>query len=253
MAERALRVSLTKRFGHSFIDDGRALHTGRRLPQTLHAHHVYQVSIGIERAVTLGDDAAPGWLIAPDVPHLIASEGPVVSVYVEPRAVIASALQLRLNGANVAPLTATEHAGLRKVLARPVERASARTVLSDLLSVLGTAEAPVRRPDVRVRRLLDRLAVDPSAHVSADELARVAGLSRSRSRHLFREQVGMPIRTYRLWLRLQAAVQLIAAGRSVTDAAHQAGFSDAAHMTRTCRRMFGLAPSELPVLEDVAS
>lgn len=248
-----MRVSPAKRSGRSFIDDGWALHTGRRAPQTLHAHHVYQVSIGLERAVELGDDAAPGWIIAPDVPHLIASEGPVVSLYVDPRAAIASALQVRLDGASVAPLTATEHAGLVKVLARPVEKASAHSVLLDLLSVLGAAEAPARRPDVRVRRLLDRLAVDPSAHVSADELAGAARLSRSRSRHLFREQVGMPIRTYRLWLRLRAAVQLIAAGRSLTEAAHQAGFSDAAHLTRTCRRMFGLAPSELPVLEDVAS
>lgn len=248
-----MRLSLAKRSGHSFIGDGWALHTGQRATQTLHAHHVYQVSIGLERAVTLGGDAAPGWLVAPDVAHLMASEGPVVSLYVEPRAAFAAALQSRLDGTGVAPLTVTEHAGLRKVLARPVERASARTVLSELLSVLGPAEAPVRRPDVRVRRLLDRLAAGPSSPVSADELARVARLSKSRSRHLFREQVGMPIRTYRLWLRLQAAVQLIVTGRSVTEAAHQAGFSDAAHLTRTCRRMFGLAPSELPVLEDVAS
>jgi len=253
MKERALRVSLAKRSGHSFVGDGWALHTGRRARQTLHAHHAYQVSLGIERAVKLGDDAAPGWIIAPDVPHVIASEGPVVSVYVEPRAAIASTLHVWLDGAKVAPLTATEHAALQKVLALPVRKASARAVLADLLSVLGAADAPVERPDMRVRRLLERLALDPSERVSADELARVARLSKSRSRHVFREQVGLPIRTYRLWLRLQAAVRLIAAGRSVTDAAHEAGFSDAAHLTRTCRRMFGLAPSELPEIDEVAS
>jgi len=31
----------------------------------------------------------------------------------------------------------------------------------------------------------------------------------------------------------------------LTDAAHQAGFSDAAHMTRAFRRMFGVTPSKL--------
>ena len=34
-------------------------------------------------------------------------------------------------------------------------------------------------------------------------------------------------------------------GVSVTEAAHSAGFSDAAHMTRTFRRMLGTSPSEL--------
>jgi hypothetical protein len=34
-------------------------------------------------------------------------------------------------------------------------------------------------------------------------------------------------------------------GRSWTEAAHDAGFADAAHLTRTCRRMIGLAPSML--------
>jgi len=33
-------------------------------------------------------------------------------------------------------------------------------------------------------------------------------------------------------------------GASVTSAAHQAGFSDGAHLTRTFRRMLGLRPSD---------
>ena len=48
-----------------------------------------------------------------------------------------------------------------------------------------------------------------------------------------------------LWLRLERAVAVFAAGGSLTDAAHAAGFADSAHLSRTFRRMFGLAPSSL--------
>jgi AraC family transcriptional regulator len=33
------------------------------------------------------------------------------------------------------------------------------------------------------------------------------------------------------------------AGRSWTEAAHATGFADSAHLTRTCRRMFGMHPA----------
>jgi AraC family transcriptional regulator len=48
-------------------------------------------------------------------------------------------------------------------------------------------------------------------------------------------------------LRIERAVQLYAGGRSLTEAAHQAGFADSAHFSRTFRRTFGL-PAAAPRL-----
>jgi len=44
---------------------------------------------------------------------------------------------------------------------------------------------------------------------------------------------------------MERAVTSAFQGRSWTEAAHEAGFADAAHLTRTCRRMIGLAPTML--------
>jgi len=48
-----------------------------------------------------------------------------------------------------------------------------------------------------------------------------------------------------LWLRIQRAAGELATGRSATEAAHAAGFSDAAHLTRTFRRMLGATPRDI--------
>jgi AraC-like DNA-binding protein len=76
-------------------------------------------------------------------------------------------------------------------------------------------------------------------------LAGISGLSQSRFMHVFTESMGVPLRPYVLWLRLQRACCDLMGGASVTTAAHNAGFSDAAHLTRTFRRMLGMTPTDL--------
>jgi AraC-like DNA-binding protein len=44
---------------------------------------------------------------------------------------------------------------------------------------------------------------------------------------------------------LARALQAAARGLSLTDAAHEAGFADAAHFTRTMRRHFGVTPGSM--------
>ena len=70
--------------------------------------------------------------------------------------------------------------------------------------------------------------------------------------HVFTESVGVPVRPYILWLRLQRAACDLINGASVTSAAHEAGFSDAAHLTRTYRRMLGTTPSDLALRKRVS-
>ena len=67
-----------------------------------------------------------------------------------------------------------------------------------------------------------------------------------RLQHLFRDQVGVPIRRYLLWHRYLTALSLLADGASVTRAAHAAGFADSAHLTRTAVRMNGFTPTKMP-------
>ena len=80
---------------------------------------------------------------------------------------------------------------------------------------------------------------------SLEGLARAVGLSPSRLMHVFTSSVGIPLRPYLAWLRVQRAAIEIVSGNSLTDAALASGFADAAHMSRTFRRMLGIPPSLL--------
>ncbi|MCB1139140.1 MAG: helix-turn-helix transcriptional regulator [Leptospiraceae bacterium] len=95
-----------------------------------------------------------------------------------------------------------------------------------------------------VRRALAFLQNHPDLKVKLADVAFHAGLSESRLAHVFKDHMGLPLRRFILWLRLQRAVLTVQAGGSLTDAAHSAGFSDQAHFSRTFRQSFGLSPRQ---------
>ena len=101
--------------------------------------------------------------------------------------------------------------------------------------------------DKRIRQLLAELneclhgeCIKPSSWKASDVAGKLA-LSESRFLHLFSEEMEIAWRPYLLWRRMMCAVQAIKNSRTATEAAHLAGFSDSAHLSRTFRRNFGMS------------
>eukprot|EP01031_Cornospumella_fuschlensis_P049845 gene49845-61018_t len=86
-------------------------------------------------------------------------------------------------------------------------------------------------------------AADGIGKLSLGEVAASVALSESRFRHLFVSGTGSSFRAYLLWLRINLAIDAAMAGASWTAAAHEAGFADSAHLSRTHKRMFGIEPT----------
>jgi AraC-like DNA-binding protein len=85
-----------------------------------------------------------------------------------------------------------------------------------------------------------------SENVSVAEAACRAGLSPSRATHLMSDKLGAPPRAWRPWLRLRNAIGEVAfRGANLTQAAHRAGFTDSAHLTRTCKALLGVTPTHM--------
>ena len=99
--------------------------------------------------------------------------------------------------------------------------------------------------DPRVVTVVQTIKRTTRENLSLDDLADSVGVSSSRLISLFKQQVGIPIRRYRLWRRLHHAAYLLAAGCSLTEAAMGSGFADSAHFSRTFLEMLGFQPSTL--------
>lgn len=107
--------------------------------------------------------------------------------------------------------------------------------------------APVGRDQQRMARAYAAIeaALSERRAINIAELAAQAHLSASRFAHLFRAESGLSLSRYVIWMRLQLALQAVAAGEKLTAAAHGAGFADAAHLSRCFRQVVGIMPSEL--------
>jgi AraC-like DNA-binding protein len=243
--------------GRVLLWSGGSLWIGNRAGRVSpHAHHAIQISLALAGSLRFRSDPGGEWaeylgvLIRPHHRHQFDGCGQsVAQIFVEPETVIGRALLERHAPAaiNRLPDDAVER------LAAPLRAAFAANARDDqliaaskaalaLLTEHATAAAAV---DPRISRAIEHVRARMSGSVSLAEAAAVAHLSPSRFRHLFAEQTGMPFRPYLLWARVEAAVGAAMGGQSWTEAAQNWGFADSAHLSRTCRRMFGLAPTML--------
>ena len=97
--------------------------------------------------------------------------------------------------------------------------------------------------DPRLLRVIERMAGEMDCNHTQEELAVLAGLSPSRFQHLFRQQIGVPYRRYRLWRRVVAATKHMHSLDHMTRAALDAGFADATHFSHCFRDTFGVNPA----------
>jgi AraC family transcriptional regulator len=240
--------------------DGGCLLIGRALAVTpLHAHYAIQIAFGSEPGVRFRPSDAVAWtdyeavVISSRQPHTM--DATVVTydavLFVEPETREGRALQERYCAAGITALSNDALGGTGAALFdtwlehrnAPATEAAARAVIRQLTGGVG----PTVVSDERILRAMAYINSHLGDALTLEEVAAEACLSPSRFRHLFVEQTGAKLRPYVLWRRFLRAWELVLHRQSLSTAAHEAGFADAAHLSRTSNRMFGFPPSALDV------
>ncbi|MFE8072486.1 AraC family transcriptional regulator [Marinobacteraceae bacterium S3BR75-40.1] len=125
-------------------------------------------------------------------------------------------------------------------------RPSAADALQQLDEWIGEPAPGTEVPcDERVSRAVSLIRSSYEHNVSVSEIAEEVNISVPRLVQLFKKITGVPIRRFRLWHRIYMTAVFTAEGKTLTEAAVAAGFSDYAHFSRTFKEMGGVNPSEM--------
>jgi AraC-like DNA-binding protein len=216
-----------------------------------HKHHCVQLVMALEGTLRIRSGPGRRWitcgaaLVRPDAPHEVsASDVRIMLAFVDAESDLGAALLQKIESDIAVVPDATvsvwrHHLGDAGTLTGTRVEPWVRTHL------LSDRQTPRLHPAVRRVLRMVREEIETRDDFSLEEMARIAGLSASRFMHVFTASVGVPLRPYILWLRLQVACGEMIRGTSIAGAAQRAGFADAAHLSRTLRRMMGMTPGEL--------
>jgi AraC-like DNA-binding protein len=133
----------------------------------------------------------------------------------------------------------------------PIDEADEPAMRLAQVAVDRLAEArtlPLQLPlprDPRALRLAEAMREVPSSQAGLAELARAAGASPRTIQRLFLAETGLPFGQWRQRLRLLHGATALGAGKSVTEAALEAGYAGTSAFIAAFRKHFGVTPSKL--------
>lgn len=236
----------------AFLWDAFVLHVGDGIATKMHALAAVQVVIGLEATVAVRTEhselEAHCIVIGSNVRHAISS-GRFAMFWIEPQSDAGRRLvETYCRQRPVARVDPRDLDALaRRAAAILDDPRSCDVAWSFSMDVLTSLAGELPRGRVvhpAIRKAVRLIEAQPHAKLSAKEIATEVELSTSRLMHLFRETMGVPLRRFSMWQRLRRAVVILARGGSAGEAAHDAGFTDTAHLNRVLKMMLGARPSD---------
>lgn len=231
------------------VGHDRLLYRGPPVDGAAHRHHAIQLALSLGEPLRLrspgqAEQVGRAALIAADTPHQLLGGAPQLTLlYLEPESHAAATLRAARDLARQPLQMPALPSALTESLRDFRPDGDFDALCQVWLRALGLPAAPEPMAlDARVMQVITHLRGHLDQRHSAAALGRRVSLSPHRLMHLFRASTGLPLRRYTLWLRLRAAIAAALQGDTLTEAAHAAGFSDSAHLSRSFREHFGLPP-----------
>jgi len=185
-------------------------------------------------------------VVPPYVPHRVISDSRTINVVkLEAETVDLSALPAPMQGRGAmdAPWFVERVRRCQRELCAQGRDVDLASLAFDTLFFDGPV-AP-RRIDRRIEAVIDTLKRDLSAPSAAEECADAVHLSFSRFLHLFRQEVGVPFRSFRTWKRARSLLHCVNRDSNLAHVALDTGYPDSTHFSHSIRQVYGLKPKDI--------
>ncbi|MCG9876512.1 MAG: AraC family transcriptional regulator [Leptospiraceae bacterium] len=235
-------------FNNSFI-----YATNATLKNDLHSHYASSLLISWPNSFTIIDEAgliqrSQFAIIGSNTKHRIESENSnLIVAQWDPHELefINQLSWIKRNHIHILSWDRLEHLRdeLDSVIQNELSCIQIYNLYQRIHAILGTSKRKSSNLDTRIRLVCNYIQANLLEPLHVRILANLVELSETHFMHLFKEEIGIPLRRYVLWQRLFGAAKGMQKGKSLAEAAYEVGFSDQAHLSRTFKDMLGVQPS----------
>ncbi len=214
-----------------------------------HKHYAVQIGMSLSSAFRLTVDdkiiETNTCFINSNQKHQLINEGNQLTILINPISRIGHYLILKQKEEQGFELNTHLSAAFKKVLENYIRYQSFEKLCLDIHLLLNQSTDDYQKEyyveDDRILNAIEYLDKNFDRVVSLEEIAATCFLSESRFLHLFKEKTNISFRRYQLWNKIVKSLPVLAS-QSITTTAHQLGFSDSSHYTRTFKETFGITP-----------
>ena len=231
-----------------FWDKDNIAFIGNQVNATEHSHCVLQIFLSLNEPlqVTVNGKQVNGKciIINKNARHIFSCDNQIrLSILIEPSSNFANELIKKIDD---------DYLIFDNDLDRIQQKAAALTDTNDKQRYIGFIQdfaeyLGVKRNseilDERITALLEILQNCDCYDHTIENFAKSVCLSSSRLSHLFREQIGVPLKSYILFHQLEKAFTALLSGTNITDAAMLAGFDSPSHFAATVKKWMGMPVS----------
>ncbi len=231
-----------------FWDKDNIAFIGNRVASTEHSHCLLQVFFSFDAPlqVTVEHEQISGKciIINKNVRHLFSCENKMqLSILIEPCSSFAKELIKKMDGNYFICNSGIER--VQQVAFALPDAKDKQTYIGfmrEFAQWIGV-QRNTNVLDKRISELLELLQNCDCYDHTIENFAKKVYLSSSRMSHLFREQVGISLKSYILLHQLERAFKELLNGANITDAALLAGFDSPSHFAATVKKWMGMSVS----------
>ena len=231
-----------------FWDKDNIAFIGNQVNATEHSHCVLQVFLSLDEPlqIIIENEQIIGKciIVNKNVRHIFSCDNKIrLSILIEPSSNFANELIKKIDGNYLICNDKIERIQQKAAtLIETDDKHKYFDIIQNFADYLGI-KRNAKAIDDRIASLLSILQDCDCYDHTVEKFATSVCLSSSRLSHLFREQIGVPLKSYILFHQLEKAFTALLSGTNITDAAMLAGFDSPSHFAATVKKWMGMPVS----------